>query len=410
MRQSEIFTKTLKNDPKDEVSLNARLLIRAGFVDKLMAGVYTFLPLGLRVFRKIENIIREEMVSLGGQEILMPTLQPKINWETTNRWKTYDSLFRFSSFFYKTEYALGPTHEEIVSPLMKKFILSYKDLPKYVFQIQNKFRDEARAKSGLLRGKEFFMKDLYSFHTDEKDLDEYYEKVKKSYINIFKKVGLGDLTYLTLASGGTFSKYSHEFQTLTSAGEDVIHICDKCHLAINEEIIKDYPACPVCGNKDLRTEKAIEVGNIFKLGTRYSKPFKLVYKNEKGEEKDVVMGCYGIGINRLMGALVEVLHDNQGIIWPESVAPFKVHLLELDSGRAKNVYEKLQKVGIEVLYDDRSVSAGQKFVEADLIGIPWRVVVGKATKDKVEVKKRNESKKDLINLSKLIKLLKNEHF
>jgi prolyl-tRNA synthetase len=405
MRQSEVFSKTLKNDPKDEVSLNARLLIRAGFVDKLMAGVYTFLPLGLRVFNKIENIIREEMVNLGGQEILMPTLQPKANWETTGRWKTYDSLFKFASFFYKTEYALGPTHEEIVSPLMKKFILSYKDLPRYVFQIQNKFRDEARAKSGLLRGKEFFMKDLYSFHTDEKDLDEYYEKVKKSYVDIFKKIGIGDLTYLTLASGGSFSKYSHEFQTLTPAGEDVIHLCDKCRLAINEEIIKDYPVCPVCGNKDLRTEKAIEVGNIFKLGVRYSEPFKLVYKNEKGEEKEAVMGCYGIGINRLMGALVEVFHDDKGIIWPESVAPFKAHLIEIDVS-AEKVYEKLKKAGIEVLYDDRKISVGQKFTEADLIGLPWRLVVSRKTGSKIEIKNRAKTKTDLINIADLVKLLK----
>ncbi|MCL5733473.1 MAG: His/Gly/Thr/Pro-type tRNA ligase C-terminal domain-containing protein [Patescibacteria group bacterium] len=408
MRQSELFVKSQREFPKDEVSLNAQLLIRAGFVDKLMAGVYTFLPLGLKVFKKIENIIREEMVSLGGQEILMPTLQPKENWQTTGRWETYDSLFKFASFFYKTEYALGPTHEEIVSPLMKKFILSYKDLPRYVFQIQNKFRDEARAKSGLLRGKEFFMKDLYSFHADEKDLDEYYEKVKQSYINIFKKVGLGDLTYLTLASGGSFSKYSHEFQTLTPAGEDVVHICDKCHSAVNEEIIKDYPVCPVCGGKYSKTEKAIEVGNIFKLGTKYSRPFKLTYKNEKGEEKEVIMGCYGIGINRLIGALAEVFHDDKGIIWPENVAPFKAHLLELDptaGGLAEKIYEKLKKAGIEVLYDDRKISAGQKFTEADLMGIPWRLVVSKKTGSKIEIKNRAKNKADLINISELIKLL-----
>ncbi|MBI4993872.1 prolyl-tRNA synthetase [Candidatus Wolfebacteria bacterium] len=410
MLQNELFTKTKREAPKDEEAINAQLLIRAGYVDKLMAGVYTFLPLGLRVFKKIENIIRKEMENLGGQEILMPSLHQKSNWETTGRWETYDSLFRFTSHYSKIDYALGPTHEEVVSPLLGKFVLSYKDLPKYVFQIQNKFRDEKRAKSGLLRGREFFMKDLYSFHKDEADLDNYYEKVKKAYEKIFKAVGLGKLTYLTFASGGTFSKYSHEFQTLTQAGEDIIYICDKCHIAVNKEIIEEQSACPYCGNKNLRQDKAVEVGNIFKLKTKYSEPFNLRYKDEKGDLRDVIMGCYGIGLNRLMGTIVEIYNDKNGIIWPESVTPFKAHLLLLGQEKIKTqankFYNNLQKSGVEILYDDRKdASPGEKFKDADLIGIPYRLVISEKNKGKIEIKKRNFNKVKLLSEKEAIKCL-----
>ena len=408
MRQSELFAKTQKQIPKDEEAINAKLLIKAGFIDKTMAGVYTFLPLGWRVFKKIENIIRQEMETLDGQEILMPTLQPKTNWEKTGRWETYDSLFKFTSFYTKTELVLGPTHEEIISPLMAKFISSYKDLPKYVFQIQNKFRDEPRAKSGLLRGREFFMKDLYSFHKNEANLDEYYEKTKKSYEKIFKMFGLDKLTYLTFASGGTFSKYSHEFQTLTPAGEDTIYICDKCKIAVNEEIINEQNACPLCGNKNLRKEKAIETGNIFKLKIKYSQPFGLGYKDEKGDKHDVIMGCYGMGLNRLMGTIVEIFHDEKGIIWPEKAAPFATHLIIIGNNQKNSdkLYQNLQKTEIEVLYDDRKdASAGEKFADADLIGIPYRLVISEKTGKKIEIKKRNETKTRLVSEKELIKLL-----
>lgn len=409
MKQSELFTKTQKQIPKDEEAINAKLLIKAGFIDKTMAGVYSFLPLGLRVLKKIENIIRQEMIAIGGQEILMPSLQPKANWEKTGRWETYDSLFKFTSFYTKTDYALGPTHEEIISPLLAKFVSSYKDLPKYIFQIQNKFRDEPRAKSGILRSREFFMKDLYSFHKNETDLDKYYEKAKKSYEKIFKILGLEKLTYLTFASGGTFSKYSHEFQTLTPAGEDTIYICDKCKIAVNEEIINEQNTCPVCDNKNLRKEKSIEVGNIFKLKIKYSQPFGLNYKDEKGENHDAIMGCYGIGLNRLMGTIVEVSHDEKGIIWPESAAPFAAHLLLISDDKkaaSDKVYQSLQKAGVEVLYDERkNISAGEKFADADLIGIPRRLVIGKKTGNKIEIKKRNETKTRLISEKELIKLL-----
>ena len=349
---SNIFTRTTRSAPKDEESINAQLLIRAGFIDKVMAGVYTFLPLGWRVIKKIEGIIREEMIGVGGQEILMPTLQPKDDWERSGRWKAYNSLFRFQSYYSKNDYVLGPTHEEIVTPLMKKSILSYKDLPVAVFQIQNKFRDETRAKSGLLRGREFLMKDLYSFHADENDLDKYYQKVEKAYWRIFEKVGISRLTYLTFASGGTFSKYSHEFQALTPAGEDTIYLCEKCRVAVNREIIKEQKVCPKCGGEKLKEEKGIEVGNIFKLKTKFSSTFNLNYKDEEGREKEVIMGCYGIGLNRLMGTIVEVYNDEKGIIWPSSVSPFDLHLinLEKDDKRSLSIYRTLQKEGVNVLY------------------------------------------------------------
>jgi len=407
MRQSQLKTKTLREAPKDEQSTNAILLARAGFIDKLAAGVYSFLPLGLRVLRRIENIIRQEMLALGGQEILMPVLHPRENWEKTGRWETFEELFKLKGAAEK-DYALGPTHEEIVAPLAKKIVFSYKDLPFYLFQIQTKFRNEIRVKSGLLRTREFLMKDLYSFHASEKDLDEYYSKVIDAYFRIFERCGLTDKTYLTLASGGTFSKYSHEFQTLTENGEDTIFICQNCDLAINSEIKAETPACPDCGGKDFKEAKAVEMGNIFKLGTKYSAPFGLKFKDKDGQEKDVIMGCYGIGPTRVMGTIVEVSHDEQGIIWPESVAPFKFHLLALGESpeikkEADNLYEKLTAQRVEPLYDDREISAGAKFAEADLIGIPWRLVVSeKTSKEKsVEIKKRSEKETKLIKISEL---------
>jgi prolyl-tRNA synthetase len=393
MRQSKLFTKTSKTIPKDEVSLNAQLLSRGGYVDKLQAGVYTFLPLGFRVLKKIENIIREEMEAAGGQEMLMPALQPKENWMTTGRWDTYDSLFRFVSHYSKNEYALGPTHEEIVSPLAGKFIMSYKDLPAYVFQIQTKFRDEKRAKSGVLRGREFMMKDFYSFHADEADMDVFYEKMREHYENVFRRAGIGDATYLTFASGGSFSKYSHEFQMVTEAGEDIIYLCEHCRVAVNKEIVAEQNKCPKCGNEQLIEKKAIEVGNIFKLKTKYSEPFNLKFMGADGTARDVMMGCYGIGLGRLLGAIVEFSHDERGIVWPESVAPYRVHLINIAKSRevADNLYEELTKTGEEVLYDDRvDKGAGEKFADSDLLGLPYRVVVSDKmiAAGKVEVKKR----------------------
>ncbi len=412
MLQSELFTKTQRKAPKDEEALNARLLTRGGFIDKVMAGVYSYLPLGIMVLRRIEDIVRKEMFEIGGQEILMPTLQPKSFWEQTGRWNKYDSLFRFKSYYSKNDYVLGPTHEEIVVPLAKKYVSSYRDLPFYAFQIQTKFRDEVRAKSGLLRGREFLMKDLYSFHRNEKDLEKYYNKAISSYKKIFDQFGLGKTTYLTFASGGTFSKYSHEFQTVTPYGEDIIHLCKKCGLAVNNEIIDKQKSCPKCGNEKLKKEKGAEVGNVFQLKDRYSKPFNLTYKDEKGKEKEVLMGCYGIGISRLMGVIAEVHNDEKGIIWPDSVAPFQVHLIHIGkSPESRNfageIYQALQKSQIKVLYDDRKlIMAGEKFSDSDLIGIPWRAVISEKTGEKIEVKRRNEKKIKLVNLKNLINLVK----
>jgi prolyl-tRNA synthetase len=408
MRQSQLFTKTVKELPKDEASYNAQALIRAGFVDKTGAGIYSYLPLGKRVLDKICQIIREEIDNIGGQEILMAALIPKENWQATDRWATFDALFRLSGNDQR-EYALGATHEEVVTPLAGKSIFSYKDLPFGVYQIQTKFRNEKRAKAGLLRGREFLMKDLYSFHVDEADLDAYYERVIQAYFKIFQRLGLGDNTYLTYASGGSFAKYSHEFQTLAEEGEDRIHVCNQCRVAVNQEIVAEQKTCPLCGNEKLTEMKAIEVGNIFKLGTKFSAPFEVKYKDAAGREQPVIMGCYGIGPSRALGTIVETYHDDRGVIWPASVAPFRAHLVSLNENQtADEIYDQLTSAGLEVLYDDRDLSAGEKFADADLIGCPYRVVVSKKTlsQDSVELKKRADDKGELVKIDALALKLK----
>ncbi len=408
MRQSQLFTKTRREAPKDEVAKNAQLLIRAGYVHKEMAGVYSFLPLGLRVLKKIEAIIREEMNKVGGQEVFLSALHPKENWVATGRWDGLDVLFKLKDAA-DHDYALGATHEEIITPLAKEYISSYRDLPFAAYQIQNKFRAELRAKSGIMRGREFIMKDLYSFHANQEDLDQYYEKVIGAYENIFKRLGIGSLTYLTYASGGTFSKYSHEFQTLTEAGEDVIHVCGACNVAVNEEIITEQPNCPRCKGA-LQPKKAAETGNIFKLGTKYSSAFNLSYKDEGGEEKPVIMGCYGIGLGRLMGVMVEALADENGIIWPQEASPFAAHLVELSSNnleikeKAEALYKELQENGQSVLFDDRDVRAGEKFADADLIGVPLRIVISEKTlaAGEVEIKERRKTESSRVALTDLL--------
>ena len=412
MLQSKLFGQTIKEVPKDEQSVNAQLLLRGGFVDKSMAGVYTYLPLGLRVLNKIENIIREEINAIGGQEILMPALQNKKDWQTTGRWDI-DVMMKVKTFFDK-EYGLGWTHEEVVTPLAKKYIKSYKDFPFYLYQIQTKFRSEKRAKSGILRGREFSMKDLYSFHTSEEDLNKFYDVVKNAYFKIFERVGIKNKTYLTYASGGDFSKYSHEFQTLSSAGEDTIYICDKCKIAINKEIVENnQPECPQCKNKNLKEEKAIETGNIFKLKTKFTEAFNFKFLDETGKESSVLMGCYGLGLTRLMGTIVEIFNDQNGIIWPESIAPYQVHLVHLGNKEtvikeAEKIYNALQKEKIEVLYDDRDESAGVKFKDSDLIGIPLRIVVSEKTlaENSVEIKRRDEEGFKIIEISKIVASIK----
>ena len=415
MRQSKLFVKTLKEMPKDEKSINAQFLLRAGFIHKEMAGVYTFLPLGNRVLKNIENIIREEMNKIDGQEILMPVLQPKSLWEKTDRWSK-----GIGKVMYKTqdvsgkEFALGPTHEEILTNIVSKYIKSYNDLPTYIYQIQTKFRKEPRARSGLLRGREFGMKDLYSFHPSEEDFRKYYEIVKKSYFRVFKRFGLSTIS--TEASGSGFTKeYTHEFQVLAIDGEDSIIYCPKYHFAQNKEIakFKKGSRCPTC-KEILRDGKSIEVGNIFPLGTKYSKDLNAYFIDKDGKRKLIIMGCYGIGSTRVMGAIVEVYHDDKGIIWPEETAPFKVHFIPVEDTRevmkaAENLYRDLQRQKIEVLYDDRKEKrAGEKFVEADLIGIPFRLVISQKTllQRKIEIKKRKEKEAKLLEIPNLYKFLK----
>jgi len=413
MLQSQLFTKTQKEIPSEETNVGTKLLLRAGFIQKIAAGVYAMLPPGFRVLQKIENIIVKEMDNLSAQRIQMNALVPRANWEKTGRWKTLDVLYKVKGKGNE-EYGLGATHEEEVTPLVQKHVLSYKDFPFSVYQIQAKFRDELRVKSGLLRTREFLMKDLYSFHVSQEDCDQYYERVKEAYFSIFKKAGLVQTTFLTLASGGTFSKFSHEFQTWCDAGEDTIYLCDNCGLAINNEIKSEFPKCPECGGDKFQEKKAIEVGNIFKLGTKYSAAFDFEARDTDGGKLPVLMACYGIGLTRLMGTIAETWRDDAGLIWPESVTPFDAHLLKL-SGRGnetndeieqtcQKIYQDLQKKGFSVLYDDRDqVSAGEKFADADLLGIPWRLVVSEKTleKDSVEVKKRKEKDAKLIEIDKI---------
>ena len=409
MRLSQLLSKTSKQVPHDEVSTNAKLLIRAGFVDKVAAGIYTFLPLGQKVLDNISNIVREEMDAIGGQEVVMPVLHPKANWEATGRWKSFDALYKTKAA--SGDFALGPSHEEIVVPLLKRFVSSYQDLPKYVYQIQTKFRDEPRAKSGLLRGREFLMKDLYSFHTNEADFEKYYKRAQDSYKKVFARCGLDSI--LTYAAGGTFSKASHEFQVICENGEDEIIYCPGGDYSENVEIakVKEGKLCDL-GHGPLKRVKTIEVGNIFPLKDKFSKAFDLKYKDRSGKDHLVFMGCYGIGISRLMAAIVEVYHDEKGIIWPEQVSPFSAHLLVIsdESGvisQAEDIYQKLTKAGIDILFDDRKdVSAGEKFADADLIGIPVRLVVSKKVgKDKLEVKRRGEEKIEIDSVSKTESLL-----
>lgn len=409
MKQSQLFTKTERFSPKDEETTNAQLLCRAGFVEKLMAGVYNYLTLGLLTLRKIEQVVREEMNKIGGQEILMAMLHPKDNWEKTGGWNTIEVLFKIKSRTEK-EYALGQSEEEIVTPLAMRRVRTYKDLPLAVYQIHWKFRDELRAKSGLLRGREFFMKDMYSFHTDQADFEKFYEVAKLAYLKIFERLGL--TAKVTEASGGTFSeKISYEFMVLTDAGEDDILYCDKCVYCVNKVIAKEKEGepCPKCKKGKLSRAKASEVGNVFDLGQKYGQDFNLSFTDKDGTKKYPVMGCYGIGISRLIGVIVEKMHDDKGIIWPEAAAPFKVHLLSLASDKAaEDIYKKLIQAGLEVLYDDRDISAGEKFADADLIGLPYRLVVSEKSLKAggAELKKRNEDKSEIIKLTEIIKKLK----
>ena len=389
MRQSNLFTKTRKEAPADEVAKNAQLLIRAGYIYKNMAGAYTFLPLGLRVIEKINAIIREEMNAIGGQEMVMPSLQDSALWEASDRWSD-DNV----DVWFKSELKAGGvvgfgwTHEEVITDLMRQFISSYKDLPKFPYQIQKKFRNEMRAKSGIMRTREFDMKDLYSFSATQEQHDAFYNACSEAYMRIFNRLGIGSQTYKTFASGGAFSKFSHEFQTLAEAGEDVVYVSEEKGVAVNEEVVKEADLSELgVSESELTKRKSIEVGYIFSLGTKFSEALNLRFTDEDGTEKPVIMGSYGIGPARSMGTIVDLLSDDKGIVWPESVAPFKVHLvgLNLEDAATRDwvdgIYAGLLENGIDVLYDDRETRAGEKFADSDLIGIPYRVVASKKAKE-----------------------------
>jgi prolyl-tRNA synthetase len=387
MKQSQLFTKTRREGPKDEVAKNAELLIRGGFVHKELAGVYSYLPLGLRVLNKINDIIREEMNVLGAQELYLSAFQNPEIWRATGRWDGDSREVWFKTELVGgSEIGLGWTHEEAITAIARNYVSSYRDLPFSVYQIQTKFRNEARAKSGLLRGREFLMKDLYSFARTPEELDDFYERVIIAYEKIFTRVGVGDRTYRTFASGGAFSKYSHEFQTLCEAGEDTIYVDEEKKIAVNLEVCTPEVLADLGLKKEkLMPRKAIEVGNIFKLGTRFSETLGLKYRDETGVEKPVVMGSYGIGPGRLMGTAAETLADDQGLVWPKAIAPFTLHLIELKSKnkaveqKAAEIYHRLTTAGEEVLWDEREVSAGEKFADSDLLGIPERLVVSEKT-------------------------------
>ncbi len=405
MRQTEVFTKTRKEAPSGESSKNAELLIRAGFVSKEMAGVYSYLPLGLKVLNKINNIIREEMNSIGGQELLLTTLQPEDKWTPTGRWSddVLDVWFK-TKLHNDTEIGLATTHEEPLTNLMKGHISSYKDLPIAVYQIQTKFRNELRAKSGIMRGREFLMKDLYSFDRNEEDFREFYEKCAESYLRIFEKCGIGDRTFRTFSDGGSFSKFSDEFQTITDAGEDIIYLDRDKKIAVNKEVYNDENLRHIGLSADnLEEVKSVEVANIFPLGTKFSEAIGLEFKDKSGDTKPVFMGSYGIGPGRLMGTVVEVLSDEKGLVWPEAIAPFKVHLVSLGTSEnikktTEELYKKLSDSGVEVLFDDRDVSPGEKFADSDLLGIPTRVVVSEKNQEsgKLEVVQRRSGEKEFL--------------
>ncbi len=410
MRQRALFTKTRREAPSDETAKNAQLLIRAGYVHKEMAGVYSYLPLGYKTLQNIVQVIREEMDATGAQEMIMTALQDKELWSRTDRWddEKVDNWFK-TSFKSGGETGLAITHEEPLTRIMTDHISSYRDLPKSAYQFQNKFRNELRAKSGIMRGKEFLMKDLYTFAKDTKEHDALYARMREAYVNVFERVGLGKETYVTFASGGIFSPFSEEFQTLSDAGEDIIYIDEEKRIAVNKEVYNDETLKTLGLSKETLVErKAIEVGNIFSLGTRFSEPLGLTYTDEKGERTPVVMGSYGIGPTRLMGVIVEVLSDEKGIVWPESIAPFRFHLLSLVADEATTafadtLYEDMQKKGMTVLYDDREVRAGEKFADADLMGMPWRVNVGRdAVNGNVELINRATGETKVVSREELL--------
>ncbi len=414
MRLSELFTRTTRQTPADEVSKNAQLLIQAGFIHKEMAGVYAYLPLGLRVLENIKQIVREEMNALGGQELIMTAIQRKELWEKTDRWddKKVDVWFK-SKLQNDTDIGFGWSHEEPITDMMRSHISSYRDLPVYVYQFQTKLRNELRAKSGIMRGREFVMKDMYSYSVSEEAHQKFYDDAIKAYLKVFERVGLGESTFLTFASGGAFTQFSHEFQTITDAGEDTVYLHRGKKLAINKEVLTDEVMQQLgVKREELEEVKAAEVGNIFSFGPTKSDQLDLRFIDENSQSRPVILGSYGIGITRLMGVIVEHFADEKGIVWPDSVAPAKVYLARLSNipsvvSAADDLYDQLTKSGIQVLYDDRELRPGEKFADADLMGIPYRIVISEKTVEsgKHELKARNDKEARLLEANEIIKSL-----
>ena len=411
MRLSKNFTRTIKQAPADEVARNAQLLIRAGYVHKTMAGVYSYLPLGLKVVENIKQIVREEMNKIDSQELVMSTLQSKELWQETGRWsdELVDVWFK-SHLQDGTEVGFGWTHEEPIVDLLRNYLKSYKDLPISVYQFQNKLRNELRAKSGIMRGREFVMKDMYSVHASKEDLDKYYNAAIEAYKRCYDRFGIGDETYVTFASGGAFTKFSHEFQTICDAGEDYIYLHRGKNIAVNEEVLDDAVKELDIDRSELERVKTAEVGNIFNFGTQKSEEMRLVFTDAEGVEQYAYMGSYGIGITRVMGVIVEKFADDKGLVWPENIAPAKVYLVQIGSqsrATADELYQKLQSAGIETIYDDRDERPGVKFADAELLGIPYRVTVSDRLLDdgKWEVSTRQTGEQRLLTADELLATL-----
>lgn len=414
MRLSKLFTKTTKVAPADEKALNAQLLIRAGYIYKEMAGVYAYLPLGLKVLENLKTIMREEMNAIGGQEIIMTNLQRQDLWQKTERWndEIVDIWFK-SKLKNNTEIGLAWSHEEPITDMMHNYVSSYRDLPIYVYQFQTKLRNELRAKSGIMRGREFVMKDLYSYSTDEAHHQKFYESVKQAYLRIFERAGIGDHTFLTYASGGAFTQFSHEFQTITEAGEDTIYLDRKRKLAINQEVYTDEIIEQLGLTKtDLEEVKASEVGNIFSFGPTKSNQLGLYFTDQQGQDQPVILGSYGIGVTRLIGVIAELFADSRGLVWPEAIAPAKVHLIRIGNDskvveRADKLYDLLTNLGIEIIYDDRNLRPGEMFADADLIGVPYRLVISSKTitDSKLEWKPRSQAEAQYISDAELLSKL-----
>lgn len=410
MKLSQLFTKTLKNAPSDEVAKNAQLLIRAGFIHKVMAGVYAYTPLGLRVVENIKQVVREEMNAINSQELIMTNLQPKEVWESTTRWDdaVVDVWFK-TKLKDETEVGLAWSHEEAIMDMMRRFITSYKDLPVSVYQFQTKLRNELRAKSGIMRGREFVMKDMYSLHASAEDLDRYYNEVIEAYKRVYDRLGIGEDTFVTFASGGAFTQFSHEFQTICEAGEDVLYVHRDKNIAVNEEVLDEAVKELGIDKSELEKVKSAEVGNIFNFGTDKAEQMNMRFAGEDGKERPLYLASYGIGITRVMGVIIEKFADERGIVWPEAVAPARVIIVRLSDDQAvvaaaDELYEELQAKGVEVLYDDRDARAGEKFADADLIGIPHRVVVSTRLiqADEFEYKLRTSDKAEMLSRAEVL--------